>query len=105
MLYISWRSLCCQIFCQVSDGIAFDSHHTGVVQSTGGSVGKYACGVIHKVRGKGRVLDLGIFQIPGKLMDNGTDHFQVPQFFCTDIRQQTFQFTGRYNPQKDSASR
>jgi hypothetical protein len=39
--------------------------------------------MVHKIGGKCGVLDLGILQISGQLMHNGTDHFQVSQFLCT----------------------
>ena len=40
--------------------------------------------MIHKIRSKGRVFDLLFIQIAGQLMDQGTNHLQVPQFFGTD---------------------
>ena len=41
--------------------------------------------MIHKVRGKSGILDLGILQVSCQLMNDGTNHLQMPQFFCTCI--------------------
>ena len=85
MLYVSWRSLRCKIFRKICKGIAFHLHGYGTPGETGGGSGVDTGGVIHEIGSKGRVLDLGILQIPGELMDDGPDHLQVSQFFCTCI--------------------
>lgn len=85
-LYLSPHSfcrICAQILCQVCDGIALDLHAGSAVREAGGGSRIYTRCVVNKIRGEGRVLDLRILQIPGQLMDDGANHFQMPQFFCT----------------------
>ncbi len=83
MLYLVKRSLCPQILAEICHGITLHLQHAGVVYAAGGRIGEHACGVIHEVGRKGAVLNLGILQIPGQLMDDGAHHLQMPQLFCT----------------------
>ena len=83
MLYLVKRSLGTQILCKIRDGIALDLHGCGVPGETGSRRWIDPGCVIHKVGRKGRIQDLGILQIPGQLVDNGTDHLQVAQFLST----------------------
>ena len=41
--------------------------------------------MIHKIGRKAAVLNLRIGQLSCQLMNNGADHFQMAQFFCTCI--------------------
>ena len=43
--------------------------------------------VIHKIGGEGRVPVLIVLHVPGKLVNDGTDHFQVSQFLRANIWQ------------------
>lgn len=72
-----------KIFGKVCDGVALDLNTEGTPRRTGGSGGVNAGGVIHKVGSKGGILNLAVLQIPGQLVNDGTDHFQMPQFFRT----------------------
>ena len=47
------------------------------------------CGVIDKIGVKSALFDLVIGQIPCQLVNDRSDHLQMPQFFCADIRQQS----------------
>ena len=85
MLYLVKRSLRCKIFRKIGNRISLHLHGCGAPGETGGGGGVDTGGVIHEIGGKGRILDLGILQIPGELMDDGSDHLQVSQFFCTCI--------------------
>ena len=49
--------------------------------------------MVHIVVGKSLFLNLFRGQIFGKLVDDGTDHFGVPQFFCTYVGQYTADFS------------
>ena len=72
-----------KILREVSDGVTFYLH-TGSVPGEPGSGGGVNPGcVIHKIGRKGGILNLGILQIPGQLVNDGADHLQVPQFFGT----------------------
>jgi len=82
-LYLVKRSLSTEIFSQVSNGITFNLHGGSIPRETGGGSGINTDGMIHKVGSKGGILNLGILQISGKLMNNGADHLQMSQFFCT----------------------
>ena len=75
-----------QIFHQVCHRIALYLHGRCAPGKTGSRCGIYACGMIHKVRSKCRILNLGILQISGQLMHDGSDHLQMTQFFCPCIR-------------------
>ena len=75
--------LCGQILCQVGDGVALDLHTCGGPGEAGGGGGVYAGAVVDEVGGKGGVLDLGVGQLPGQLVDDGPDHFQVSQLLST----------------------
>ena len=83
MLYLVKRTLGTQILCKIRDGIALDLHGCGAPGEAGGGGGIDPGGVVHKIGGEGGILDLGILQIPGQLVDNGTDHLQMAQFLST----------------------
>ena len=72
-----------QVLGQVCDGIALDLHAGCSPGETGGGSGEDTGGMVHKVGGKGGVLDLGVGHFPGELVDDGTNHLQVPEFFGT----------------------
>lgn len=91
MLYLVKRSLRGKIFRKICKGIAFHLHGCGTPGETGGGGGVDTGGVIHEIGGKGRILDLGILQIPGKLMDDGPHDLQVAQLLGADVRQEALQ--------------
>lgn len=72
-----------KVFRQITDHITLDCHGCGIIGPTGGSGGVDSCRVIHEVGIKACGFDLIFAQIAGQLMDNGADHLQVPEFFCT----------------------
>ena len=78
-------AICGKVLNKISHGISLDLHGCCGVGETGSGGGVDTGGVIHEVGRKGTVLNLAVFQIPGQLMDDGADHFQVSQFFCTCI--------------------
>lgn len=71
--------LCCQILCQVSDGIAGGLHCGGAPGGAGCGNGVHAGSVVHKVGIKTGSFDLLVAEVPGQLMDNGAHHLQMPQ--------------------------
>ena len=75
-----------QILGQVGDGVALDGHAGGGPGEAGGGGGVDPGGMVHKVGGEGRILDLGIGQLPGELVDDGTDDFQVAQLLRAERR-------------------
>ena len=81
----------CKIFRQICDNIAFDADTGSVPGSTGGGSGIDACGMVHKVAVKARRADLIIGEVPGQLVDDGTNHLKMSQFLGTDVRQQPLQ--------------
>ena len=83
MLYLVKRSLRTKVFAEVCHGIAFDLHGCGTPGETGRGSGVNAGSVVHKVGSEGGILDLMVLQIPGQLVNDGSDHFQVSQFFNT----------------------
>ena len=97
MLYLVKRSLRAQILRQVGDGVTLDLHGGGVPGEAGGGGGIDAGGMVHKVGRKSGILDLGVLQISGELMNDGADHLQMAQFFCTTKRGKLEYFPGRFS--------
>lgn len=83
MLYLVKRSLSPKVFRKICYRISLDLHGCGTPGKTGCSGWIDAHRVIYKIGGKRGVLDLGIFQISGQLMNDCADHLQMPQFFRT----------------------
>ena len=73
-----------QILRQVCNGVALDLHTGGCPGEAGGGSRVDASRVVHEIGSKGRVLDLGVGQLPGELVDDGSDHLQVSQLLCTN---------------------
>ena len=73
--------LCCQVFRQVGHGVAGDGDSGGVPGTAGGGGGIDTGGVIHEIGRKTGFPNLTVAELPGQLVDDGADHFQVPQFF------------------------
>ena len=82
----------CQIFRQIRDWVALNLHTGSRPGKTGGSGGINTGRMVHEIGRKGGILNLRVFQVTGQLMDDGTDHFKVPQFFCANVRKQPLQF-------------
>ena len=75
-----------QVFGQIADDIALHADARRTPGKPRGCRRVDAGCMVHKVGGKGAVLsDLLIREIAGELVDDGTDHFQVPQFLGTYI--------------------
>ena len=70
-----------QILCQVGNGVALDGHTCGGPGEAGGGGGVHTGAVVDEVGREGGVLELSIRQLPGQLMDDGANHFQMPQLF------------------------
>lgn len=88
--------LCRQILRQVSDQIALAGHTGGAVGEPGRGGGIYACRTVNEVGVKSRGLDLLICKIAGQLVDDGANHFQMPQLFRPYKGGEMYQFrTGR----------
>ena len=75
-----------QVLGQISDGISLYLQECGSKWNAGCRLGINTHGMVNKIGRKGRILDLAVLQVPGKLMHNGTDHFKMAQLFCTGIR-------------------
>ena len=74
--------LCCQIFGKIGNQIALDCHGGGAPWESGGGGGINTGSMIHEVGIKPGRFDLILCQITGQLMNDGADHFQMPEFFC-----------------------
>lgn len=70
-----------EIFRQIGNGVALDGHGRGIPGEARRRRGIDPYGVVHEIGRKGRVTELIVLQIPGQLVDDGPDHFQVPQLF------------------------
>ena len=79
-LFLYGCPICRQILRQISDQVALAGHTGGAVGEAGGGGGVDAGGVVHKVGGEGGFFNLVHGKVPGQLMDDGADHFQMPKF-------------------------
>lgn len=77
--------LCRQILRQISDQVALTGHTGGAVGESGGGGGVDPGGAVYEVGVKSGSLDLLIRQVPGQLMDDGADHFQMAKLLCPYI--------------------
>ena len=83
--------LCCEVLCQVCDGVACDLHGAGRPGCTGGKLREDADRVVDKIGRKARLADLLLREITRKLVDDGTNHLEMPQLLCADVGQQAFE--------------
>ena len=91
MLFLRSRTIGGHVLGEVGDGVA------GGLEC-GGREGHSACGlrpdaggVIHKVDVKAGFFDLLDGEVAGELVDDGADHLQMSQLYCTpmmDIKKQ-----------------
>ncbi len=79
------RPICRQILRQISDQVALTGHTGGAVGEPGGGGGGDTGGAVYEVGVKSGSLDLLIRQVPGQLMDDGADHFQMAKLLCPDV--------------------
>ena len=70
-----------QVLRQIGDGIALDGHGRGIPGETCRCRGIDPYGVVHEVGCERGVTELIVLQIPRQLVDDGPNHFQMPQFF------------------------
>lgn len=75
-----------QILSQICHRITLDLHGRSGIGETCGSGREDPDGVIHKVLLQRRAFDILFLQISCQLMNDRTDHFQMPQFLCTNCR-------------------
>lgn len=87
---------CRHIFMQVRENIAFYADIFHVSRDTGCSLRKNASGMVDKVGVKTGFFNVIFAETTGQLMQNASDHFQMCQFFCTDICQYSCNFTMRH---------
>ena len=71
----------CQILCQIRDHLTGDLHGSGAPRRAGGGDRINAGSMIHKVSVKPGGSDLIFTEVSGELMDDGSNHLQVPQLF------------------------
>ena len=71
-----------QVFRQIGHRVAGDGDSGGVPGTAGGGGGIDTGGVIHEIGRKAGFPNLTVAELPGQLVDDGADHFQVTQFFC-----------------------
>ena len=68
-----------KVFVEVCDDVALDAHVFHVKGDACGGYGVDACGVIHKIGGKGSSRNLLLLEISCELEENGGYHFQMRQ--------------------------
>lgn len=77
MLFLQSRTICRQIFHEVGDRIAGGLEGGGGERHAACRLRPEAGGVVDVVIGKTLFFDLLRGQIPGELMDDGTDHLHM----------------------------
>jgi len=77
------RCICSHILYQIGQRIPLYLHTERVPGRAGSGSGIDTYSVVHKIRRKSRILDLMVFQASRELMDDGSNHLQVSQLFCT----------------------
>jgi len=70
-----------QVLRQVGDGVTLDGHGRGIPGEARGCRGVDTYGVVHEIGRERGVTELIVLQIPGQLVNDGPDHFQMAQFF------------------------
>ena len=80
-LFLSACTVCCQIFKQISNRIAFDLEFAGIERNTSGCLRPYPYRVINIIRTEACCFNFLRGKVPGQLVDDGTDDFQVGEFF------------------------
>lgn len=74
------RSICGQVLGQIRNGVTGDGDAVRAPGRARGSCGVDRGGVIDKVGGKAALLNVVLRQVPGKLVNDGSHHFQMAQF-------------------------
>ncbi|CDC60533.1 unknown [Clostridium sp. CAG:448] len=72
---------CRHILMQIRDGIALGLQIFDIKGRPGRRYGINTRGMVNEIRLKHAAFDLLRRQIARQLTDNGTDHFQMPEFF------------------------
>ena len=70
-------SICRKILVEVGDDVALDAHVFHVHGNTAGGDGINAGGVIHKIGGKGALLNFTLGKVARQLVEDGCHHFKV----------------------------
>ena len=68
---------------QIGDNIARNLRGGGGPGIAGGKLGEDAGGVVYKIRVESSRFNLLLIQVARKLMDQRSNHLQMPQFLCT----------------------
>ena len=86
------RTICCEVLCQIGDGVALGLESGGAKGETGGRHRIEGGSVVHKVGVKPAFLDLLNGHPLGQLVDNGADHLHMGQFFRAHVGEGSFDF-------------
>lgn len=78
----SHRTICREVFREIGDRVASGLDGGGAPRKAGGGGRVNSGGVVHEVgREGGAIAYLFIGEVPGELVDNGSNHFHMAQFF------------------------
>ena len=80
----------------VGDGIARDLHRRRRPRIAGGELREYAGRVVNEIGIEAGLLDLIYREVPRELMDDGADHFQMSELFCTHVVEYSGYFSVRH---------
>ena len=91
MLSLHNRTIRRQILRQVRDGVARDLHGARRPRVARGELRENACRVVDKIGLESSLLDLFLREISRELVDDRTDHLQMPQLLGADVGQQALE--------------
>ena len=75
--------LCCHVLGQIGNNIALNRQRSSGEGKTAGRCWVDPGCPVNEICVKTCGFNLFLCQIPGQLVDNGADHFQMSKFFCT----------------------
>ena len=80
LLFLRDCGICREVFVEVGYNIALDADIFHIERCARGGNGVHACGVVNEIGRKGRILNLAILQVAGKLMHQRAHHLKMPKF-------------------------
>ena len=85
-----------KVLCEIGDHIAADGDADRVPRHARRRLRKYAERMIDKICVKALRLDFLRRQIPGELVDDRANHFQVTELFRADVGKDSLDFVARH---------
>lgn len=91
LLFARRNYICGQILCQICHGVTLYLHAGSRPWHSRGRGGVDPGSVVYEIRSKCGILNLMILHIPGQLVNECANHFQMAEFFNADVRKKGFE--------------